>query len=108
MLIKHKNVFEYFSCFWKAFCFKIFHKNPKISTLPFGDSLANHVSHMAPVARLHRSVRDSLASKTFSREKYLEIFSKILGFCHFRNSFSQLLCVWKSKSRGYSEAFMTH
>ena len=40
MLIKHKNIFEYFNCFWKVFfVLKIF-KISKIVQLFFGESLS--------------------------------------------------------------------
>ena len=90
------SFFEYFSCFGKCFVSKIFSKIQKFSTLSFGDSLASHASHEAPVTSLHRRFHDSLASETSNHEKYLEISSKILGFCHFWDSFSRLLCEWKS------------
>ena len=41
LLIKPKNIFEYFSCFWKVFCFENFTKIQNFSTLPFGDSLVS-------------------------------------------------------------------
>ena len=90
------SFFEYFSCFGKCFVSKFFSKIQKFSTLSFGDSLASHASHKAPVASLHKRFRDFLSSETSSHEKYLEIFSKILGFCYFRDSFSRLLREWKS------------
>ena len=37
---------------------------------------------------LHRRFHKSLTGETSSCEKYLEIFSKILGFCHFRDYFA--------------------
>ena len=35
MLIKLKKIFEYFSCFWKVFFYKNFHKNPNIFNSAF-------------------------------------------------------------------------
>ena len=99
--------FEYFSCFWKVFCFEKFHKNPKNLQLCFWplthqswaypkgthDSLASGMSSRkkylelfpksrllaahSRVARPSRSIRDSLASGSPSREKDLENFFKI-------------------------------
>ena len=37
---------------------------------------------------LHRRFHKSLTGESSSCEKYLEIFSKILGFCHFRDYFA--------------------
>ena len=99
MLIKHKNIFEYFYLFLGSFFFFFFFKFQKIKKFynsVFGNSLASQASCKAPVTSLHRRFHDSLASETSNHEKYLEIFSKILGFCHFWDSFSRLLCEWKS------------
>ena len=49
--------------------------------------LATH-SRVMLVASLLRRFRDSLVSKTSSREKHLEKFKKFLGFGHFRDYFA--------------------
>ena len=75
LLIKPKKIFEYFSCFWKVFCFEKFHKNPKIFT-------RESRVFKALVASSSKMVRNSLASKSSSSEKDLENFSKF-GFYTF-------------------------
>ena len=83
-----KRFFNILVVFGKCFCFEKFQKIQKFLTLLFGDSLMSHANRKAPVASLHRSFHDSLASKTSSREKHLEKFSKIWGFGHFRDCFA--------------------
>ena len=74
-MIKHKKIFECFSCFWKVFCFFFFCffvfffgcKNVKIlkkRVLPcFGDSVAGWSSRM-PQSWAHTEIfRDSLAGQ---------------------------------------------
>ena len=94
MLVKHKKIFEFFSCFWKVFLFWKISENPKFYNPVFGNSLVSHASEV-PVMSLLRRFCDSLASEIPSREKYLEKFSKFLGFGHFCDSFSQLCHEWK-------------
>ena len=90
LLIKHKKIFEYFSCFWKVFCFC---KNFKNSIALFWRLGHGSVQLHAPSREHHsENIHDSLASQSPSREKYLENFSKsrFLGF-------SQLIlvtCLW--------------
>ena len=87
LVIYHKKIFEFFSCFWKVLCFcKNCQKFQKI----FCTILATQ-SRVEPVACPSResikeifrdSTSDSLAGKCFSREKDLEYFSKF-GFSCF-------------------------
>ena len=79
VLIKHKKIFEYFSCFWKVFLFGKISKNPKIFNSVF---LATH-SRVMLVVSLLKSSRDFLVSETPSCEKYLENFQKISGLLPF-------------------------
>ena len=83
LLIKHKNIFECFSCFWKIFCLcKNVKKISKIVLPCFGDSVASWSSRMSQ-SRAHTEIfRSSLAGQCPSREKYLEYFSKV-GFLMF-------------------------
>ena len=82
MLIKHKKIFEYFSCFWKVFYFENFQKFQKIFNSAFWQLTCESRVFKALVASLPRMVRNSLASKTSNHEKYLEFFSKT-GFLDF-------------------------
>ena len=80
MLIKHKKIFEYFSCFWKVFLFwKISKKlcNFVLVTCPAGQ--ANRL----PQSRAYiEDFHDLLAGQCPSREKDLEFFQKF-GFLDF-------------------------
>ena len=67
--------------FGKGFCLEKFQKIQNLCNFV----LATH-SRVKLVASLLKSSRDFLASVSPSREKYLENFSKFLGFWHFRDS----------------------
>ena len=95
MLIKLKKIFEYFSCFWKVFCFENFHKNPKIFNSAFWRLTCKSRVFKAPVATLLRMASDSLESKSSSHKKHLENFSKS-GFCTFLVTHSRVTSSSKS------------
>ena len=107
MLIKYKRFLSIFSCFWKVFCFENFQKIQNFLQLCFSDSLMGQASHKTPIASLHKSSRDSLASQFPSHKKYLENISKFLSFWHFRNLVWRLGREWRLQSRAYIEGFMT-
>ena len=97
LLIKHKKIFEYFSCFWKVFCFC---KNFKNSIALFWRLGHGSVQLHAPSREHHsENIHDSLASQSPSREKYLENFSKS-GFLGF-----SWLSGWKLQSWGLHRNF---
>ena len=79
LLIKHKNIFECFSFFGKSF---VFTKISKTMLPYFGDSVAGWSSRMSQSQAHTEIFRGSLAGHCYSREKYLEYFSKF-GFLMF-------------------------
>ena len=94
-----KDFWVFLFVFGKCFFFFKFQKIKKFYNFVFGNSLEGHASRNAPIVSLLRSSRDSLATESPSREKYLENFSKFLGFWHFRNSFWTLGREWNLQSR---------
>ena len=98
LLIKHKKIFECFSCFWKVFVFIKTSKISKTVLSCFGDSVAGWSSHMSQ-SRAHIEIfRGSLVGQCLSREKYLEYFSKF-GFLMFLATQSGDLFVGGGSSR---------
>ena len=89
--------FYYFSFFWKVFCFK------KFQLCLLATHFCESWSYEALVASLHRRFRDSLASETSSREKYLKKFQKFWVFVIFVTT-SRV----EAQSRSYSKRFATH
>ena len=88
MLIKHKNIFECFNCFWKVFLFWKFSKFSKIVHLYFGDS----TSQVKPVVRPQsRAYSEALATlwrvKLPIAKKTLKKFQKVWVFSIFVTQF---------------------
>ena len=104
MLIKYKNIFECFSCFWKVFCS---YKNVKISktVLPcFGNSVPGWSNHMSQSQAHIEIFCGSLVGHCPSRKKYLEYFSKF-GFLMFLATHSDDLFTGGRSSRKRSQRF---
>ena len=86
LLVKSKNIFKCFSCFWKVFWFEKFSQKSKnlqlcIFALTHESCLSRELSRENPQDLFckilkTRGVRDSLANGLLSHEKDLEKFSK--------------------------------
>ena len=93
LLIKHKNIFECFSCFWKLFCFYKKCENFQKQCCPI---LATW-SQVSPVARSYsRFLQLTGRSLSQSRKTLRKIF--ILGF-------SRLVRGWKLQLRRLQKNF---
>ena len=87
MLIKHKMIFEYFSCFWKM-C------NPILATCLIGQA-----SCMPQFRAYIEGFCDSLVGQSPSRKIVLEFFFKNLVFQISCDSIWRLVREWKLQSR---------
>ena len=108
LLIKHKKIFECFSCFWKVFCFC---KNVKKFQKQCCPILATQ-SRVGPVAcpsckPTQRFFMAHSGSMPQSR-KILRIFFKIWVFNVSCDSVWRLVYGWKVQSRENSEIFAAH
>ena len=96
LLLKPKMIFEYFSCFWKVFCFKKIHKNPKIFNPTFW-RLTRESRVYSECFVSHWRVRVHVTRKTW------KIFQN-LGFRLFDYLIWRLSC----ELRVHPEVFATH
>ena len=101
MLIKQKNIFECFNCFWKIFLFWKIFKNFKNYAALFW-RLASWVK---PVASLLRRFSRPSGKSNPSHEKDLELFSKIWVFRFLATQFGDLFVSGSSNHKGYLEGF---
>ena len=107
LLIKHKNIFECFSCFWKVFRFyKKFQNFQKKCCLVL--ATWSRVSLVAcPQSWAHTvGFRNSLAGHCPSSEKYLENFSKICVFRFLATQTGDLFAGESSSCEGYTDIFV--
>ena len=108
LLIKHKNIFEYFSCFWKVFCFC---KNVKIfknSVALFCRLSCRLVQSHVPVASPHRDFSRLTGESMPQSRKILKIFFKIWVFNVSHDSVWRLVRGWKVQSREDLEIFTAY
>ena len=106
LLIIYKNMFEYFSCFWRVFCFRKNVKNFKNSVALFWWLSRGFVQLHVPVASPHRDFSRLTSESMPQSQKILRIFFKIWVFpC---DSIWQLVCEWKVQSRGDLEIFVAY
>ena len=106
ILLKHKNIFECFNCFWKVFCFENCQKFSKTVRPCFGDLPRSQASCMPQSRAYTEGFRDSLAGQSPSCEKDLEFFSKIWVFRFLATQFGDLFASGSSNSEGYSKGFV--
>ena len=104
LLIKHKKIFECFSCFWKVFCFCKMSKISKTVLPCFGYSVAGWSSRMAQSQAHTEIFCGSLAGQCPSRKKYIEYFSKF-GFLMFLATQSGNLFAGGRSSRERTQRF---
>ena len=107
LLIKHKNIFEYFNCFWKVFCFcKNVKKKLSKTVLPCsGDLVTGQTNRMSLITSLHRSFSLLTSKSMLQSRKRLRKFSKFWVFKSSRDSVWRLVREWKLQSQGYTEFF---
>ena len=105
LLIKHKKIFECFSCFWKVLCF---YKNCQIfknSVALFWRLSRGLVQSHAPVASPLRDFLRLTGGLMSRSRKILRIFFKIWDFNVSCGSIWKLVRRWRFQSQGYSEIF---
>ena len=105
MLIKHKKIFECFSCFWKVFCFCKNVKNFKNSVTLFWRLSCRLVQSHVSVASPHRNFSQLTGGSMSQSQKILRIFFKIWGFKVSRDSDWPLVRGWRFQSRGVHRDF---
>ena len=108
LLIKHKKIFECFSCFWKVFYFCKNVKNFKNSVALFWQLNCGLVQSHVPIASPHRDFSQFTGGSLPQSRKILRIFFKIWVFNVSRDSVWQLVCEWKVQSREGSEIFTAY
>ena len=105
LLIKYKNIFEWFSCFWKVFCFC---KNVKNSVAMFWRLSHGLVYSHVPVASPYRDFSWLTGESMSQSWKILRIFFKIWVFNVSRDSVWRLVRGWKVQLWGDSEIFAAY
>ena len=84
LLIKHKNIFECFSCFWKVFWFYKNCQNFQKTVLPcFGDLVAGQSNHMSLVVSTYSRFSRLTGRSLFQSQKILRKLFKISFFFWF-------------------------
>ena len=105
LLIKHKKIFECFSCFWKVFWFYKNCQNFKSSVALFWRLSRGSIQLHAPVTSPLRDF-SRLTSKSMSQSrKILRIFFKIWVFMFLAAQISDLFTNGGSSRKGYSKIF---
>ena len=99
-----QKIFECFNCFWKVFCFEKCQKFQKLWHLVLATCLAGQASCMPQSWACTEGFCDSLAGQSPSREKDLEIFSKIWVFRFLATQFGGLFASGSSSHEVYSES----
>ena len=107
LLIKHKKIFECFSCFWKVFCFC---KNVKKFQKQYCPVLATW-SRVSPVACLQsrapfREYSRLIGGSKSQSRKILRKFFKIWVFRFLTTHTGDLLVGGSSNREGYTEIFV--
>ena len=104
LLIKHKKIFECFSCFWKVFCFCKKSQKFQKQCCPV---LATQL-RVGPVASSHRNFSRLTGGSMPQSRKILRIFFKIWVFNVSCDSVWRLVRGQKVKSREGSEIFVAY
>ena len=105
LLIKHKKIFECFSCFCEVFCF---YKNFKNSVALFWRLSCRLVQSHVPVVSPYRDFSQLTGGSMSQSRKILRIFFKIWVFNVSHDSVWRLIRGWKVQSRGDSEIFAVY
>ena len=104
LLIKHKKIFECFSCFWKVFCFCKKSQKFQKQCCPI---LATQL-RVGPAASSHRNFSRLTGGSLPQSRKILRIFFKFWVFDVSRDSVWLLVHGWKVQSREGSEIFAAY
>ena len=105
LLIKHKKIFECFSCFCEVFCF---YKNFKNSVALFWRLSCRLVQSHVPVTSPHRYFSWLTGGSLPQSRKIFRIFFKIWVFNVSRDSVWRLVRRWKVQSREGLEIFVAY
>ena len=108
LLIKHKKIFECFSCFWKVLCF---YKNIKIfknSVALFWRLSRRLVQSHVPVVSPHKDFSRLNGGSMPQSRKILRIFFKIWAFNISCDSIWRLVRGWKVQSWEGSKIFVAY
>ena len=105
LLIKHKKIFECFSCFWKVFWFCKNVKNFKNNVALFWQLSCELVQLHVPIKSPHRDFLWLTGGLMPQSQKILRIFFKIWVFNVSRDSVWRLVRGWKVQSREGLEIF---
>ena len=108
LLIKHKKIFECFSCFWKVFCFCKNVKDFKNSVALFWWLSHKLIQSHVLVASPHRDFLRLTGGSMPQSRKILRIFFKIWVFNVSRDSFWRLVHGWKVQLREGLEIFTAY
>ena len=108
LLIKHKIIFECFSCFWKVFCFYKNVKNFKNSVALFWRLSHGLIQSHVPIMSPHRDFLRLTGGSMPQSQKMLRIFFKIWVFNVSCDSVWRLVCGGKVQSQGDSEIFAAY
>ena len=108
LLIKHKNIFECFSYFWKVFYFCKNVKNFKNSVALFWRLNRGLIQSHVPVASPHKDFSQLTGGSMPQSQKILRIFFKIWVFNVSRNSVWRLVRGWKVQLQKDSKIFVAY
>ena len=108
LLIKHKKIFECFSCFWKVFCFYKNCQNFKNSVTLFWQLSHGLIQSYVPVMSPHINFSWLTGGSMSQSWKILSIFFKIWVFNVSRGSVWRLVHGWRFQLWGYSEIFAAY
>ena len=108
LLMIYKNMFEYFSCFWRVFCFRKNIKNFKNSVALFWWLSRGLVQSHVLVTSPHRDFSWLTGGSMPQSRKILRIFFKIWVFNVPRDLVWQLVRGWKVQSWGDLEIFVAY
>ena len=107
MLIKHKNIFECFSCFWKVFFILKNVKNFKNCATLSGDLPRGSSQSHAPVTSFYQRFSQLIGRSKSQLRKRLRNFSKIWVFRFLATLFGDLFANGSSSCEVYTKCFVT-
>ena len=105
MLIRHKKIFECFSCFWKVFYFENFQKFQKLCNPILATVLHRLSKSQAPNCEFTQKLLVTLQRVKAPVMKNTQKIFKNLGFLDFCDSVWQVIREWKLQSRGLLRMF---
>ena len=107
MLIKHKNIFECFSCFWKVLFILKNVKNFKNCATLSGDLPRGSSQSHAPVTSFYQRFSRLIGRSKSQLRKRLRNFSKIWVFRFLATLFGDLFANGSSSCEVYTKCFVT-